>query len=109
VVRTAVDPLLWLVGLIAPCALIAAVFIDDRPARLVLISLVVGLVIATFIVYITWMFRDPDRLQSEEYRIKQSALKMLYKKGHSSEIVDVANQPSRIEVLEPRSGDGEKE
>jgi hypothetical protein len=55
------------------------------------------------------MFRDPDRLQSEEYRIKQRALQILYKKGESADIVDVANQIARIETSTARANTGEKE
>ena len=55
------------------------------------------------------MFRDPDRLQSEEYRIRQRALQILYKKGGSTEIVDVAKQVTRIEASPRRPVDGEKE
>jgi hypothetical protein len=53
------------------------------------------------------MFRDPDRLQSEEYRIRQRALEILYKKGGNTEIVDVANQVIRVETSDPRTGSGE--
>jgi hypothetical protein len=55
------------------------------------------------------MFRDPDRLQSEEYRIRQRALQILYRKGRSADIVDVINQAARIETSLPRANAGEKE
>ena len=54
-----------------------------------------------------FMFRDPDRLQSEEYRIRQRALEILYKKGGNTEIMDVANQVIRVETSDPRTGSGE--
>ncbi len=54
------------------------------------------------------MFRDPDRLQSEEYRVRQQALRYLYKKGGSTEIVDTANQVARIETSQSRLDGGEK-
>jgi hypothetical protein len=55
------------------------------------------------------MFRDPDRLQSEEYRVRQQALRYLYKKGSNTEIVDIANQVARIETSKSRPDQGAKE
>jgi hypothetical protein len=108
VVRTAINPLLWLVGLTTPLAFILAAFVSDRFTRLVLISFAALPVIATLIVYVIFMFRDPDRLQSEEYRIRQRALQILYRKGAGADIVDVANQVARIEASPTRTDTGEK-
>jgi hypothetical protein len=88
---------------------ILAAFTDDHALRLAMIYFAAAPVVAAISAYVIFMFRDPDRLQSEEYRIRQSALKMLYKRGGNTEIVDVANQTPRIEVSQPRSGNGEKE
>jgi len=107
VVRTAINPLLWLVGLTTPIAFILAAVIGDQLVRLLLISFAALPVIVTLIVYVIFMFRDPDRLQSEEYRIRQRALQILYKKGGSTDIVDVANQTARIETSAPHDA-GEK-
>jgi ABC-type bacteriocin/lantibiotic exporter with double-glycine peptidase domain len=109
VVRTAINPLLWLVGLTTPLAFILAAIIGDQLTRLILICFAAVPVIATLIVYIIFMFRDPDRLQSEEYRIRQRALQILYKKGGGTEIVNIANQIARVETSHPRADDGEKE
>ena len=107
VVRTAINPLLWLVGLTTPLAFILAAYVSDRFTRLVLIFFAAVPVIATLIVYVIFMFRDPDRLQSEEYRIRQRALQILYRKGAGADIVDVANQAARIEASSKRSDTGE--
>jgi hypothetical protein len=109
VVRTAINPLLWLVGLTTPLAFVSAAIIGDQLIRLLLISLAALPVIVTLVAYVIFMFRDPDRLQSEEYRIRLRALQMLYKKGGSAEIVDVANQVARIEASPTRPNAGEKE
>jgi hypothetical protein len=107
VVRTAINPLLWLVGLTTPLAFILAAFIGDRFTRLALICFAAIPVIVTLIVYVIFMFRDPDRLQSEEYRIRQRALQILYRKGAGADIVDVANQVVRIEASPARDDTGE--
>ena len=109
VVRTALNPLLWLVGLTTPAAFILAAFIGDQLIRLILLCFAAIPVVATLVAYVIFMFRDPDRLQSEEYRIRQRALQILYKKGGSTEIVDVANQVTRIEASPRRPVDGENE
>ena len=109
VVRTAINPLLWLVGLTTPLAFILAAFSGDQLTRLLLICFAAVPVIVTLVVYVIFMFRDPDRLQSEEYRIRQRALQILYKKGESADIVDVANQVARIETSATRANTGEKE
>ena len=109
VVRTAINPLLWLVGLTTPMAFIFVAIIGDQLIRLILLGFAAVPVLVTLIVYLIFMFRDPDRLQSEEYRIRQRALQILYKKGGNTEIVDVANQVVRVEVSNPRTGNGENE
>ncbi len=109
VVRTAINPLLWLVGLTTPVAFILAAIIGDQLIRLILICFAAVPVVVTLVVYVVFMFCDPDRLQSEEYRIKKRALQILYKKGGSADIVDVVNQVARIETSRPRANAGEKE
>jgi ABC-type bacteriocin/lantibiotic exporter with double-glycine peptidase domain len=109
VVRTALNPLLWLVGLTTPAAFILAALIGDQFIRLILLGFAAIPVVATLVAYVIFMFRDPDRLQSEEYRIRQRALQILYKKGGSTEIVDVAKQVTRIEASPRRPVDGENE
>lgn len=109
VVRTAINPLLWLVGLTTPLAFVTAAIIGDQTIRLILICFAAVPVLATLVAYIIFMFRDPDRLQSEEYRIRQRALQILYKKGRSTEVVDVATQVARIETSHSGIGTGGKE
>lgn len=97
-VRTAVNPLLWLVGLITPLIFITAIVIDDRPIRIGLLAFAALPIIVTIIAYFIFMFRDPDRLQSEDYRIRQRAIQLLYRKGGTTEIVDVTRQEPRLEI-----------
>jgi hypothetical protein len=109
VVRTAINPLLWLVGLTTPLAFILTAVIADKLIRIMLISFAAVPVIATLATYVIFMFRDPDRLQSEEYRIRQRALQILYRKGGSTEIVDVATQATSVESSHRGADNGEKE
>jgi hypothetical protein len=109
VVRTAINPLLWLVGLTTPLAFILIALISDQLIRMTLIIFAAAPVLTTLVVYIIFMYRDPDRLQSEEYRIRQRALRILYRKGGSTEIVDVAKEVAQVETSNARIGTGEKE
>ena len=59
--------------------------------------------------YFVLVYRDPDRLQSEEYRLRQRALQMLYRKGASAEIVDAAKEIVRTENLPGGFDDGDKQ
>jgi hypothetical protein len=43
--------------------------------------------------------KHPDRLQSEEFVIRQRELQMLYKQGASPEIIDVLRVTARTESL----------
>jgi hypothetical protein len=107
--RTAINPLLWLIGIIAPLSLILAVIVANHLASLILFGFAAIPIIFTLVVYVVYMMRDPDRLQSEEYRIKQQALRYLYKKGGSTEIVNVANQEPRVETSHSLANTGDKE
>jgi hypothetical protein len=60
VVRTALNPLLWLVGLTTPAAFILAAFIGDQFIRLILLCFAAIPVVATLVAYVIFMFRDPD-------------------------------------------------
>lgn len=97
VVRTAVNPLLWLVGLTMPVLLLTVVLVDDRTIRLVLAALASIPVLATLVAYFIFVFRDPDRLQSEEYQINVRELKLRYRKGRQPVVIDQKADIGRIE------------
>ena len=107
VVRTAVNPLLWLVGLVTPLSLGAAALIGESWMAVALFVLACLPVIFTIAAYFWYMFRDPDRLQSEEYRLRQVALQLLIAKNSDAKIVDTEKQLARIEDLLGGFGDGE--
>jgi len=109
VVRTAVNPLLWLVGIVTPLALILSIVAGDSWIRLALFALAAAPVVVTILAYFVLVYRDPDRLQSEEYRLRQRALQMLYRKGASAEIVDAAKEIVRTENLPGGFDDGDKQ
>ncbi|MDQ2079314.1 hypothetical protein RA307_03900 [Xanthobacteraceae bacterium Astr-EGSB] len=95
--RTAANPALWIVGLISPLTLILALIAGDGAARTVFFTFAGCPVLFFFVVYIFWMIRDPDRLQSEEYRIRVQELKLRYRKGREPVVIETAAEIARIE------------
>jgi hypothetical protein len=91
-VTTAVNPLLWLTGITLPLCLGAAVFIPDRAFRFVLIAVPALAMVAAIVAYFILLFRDPDRLQSEEYQIRQTELRMRYSKGRRPGKAELASK-----------------
>ena len=77
--------------------------------RIALFGLAGTPVVVTIAAYFMLMFRDPDRFQSEEYRLRQRALQIArYEQGASAEIVDVAKEIARTENLRGGFTDGEE-
>jgi hypothetical protein len=108
-VRTVVNPLLWLVGLTLPCSVLAGVFVDDQLLKLVFLGFAGISIVSTLVAYFIFMFRAPDRLQSEEYQLRQRELRMIYRHGRRPDMFDEANQDVRVETPNPQIGAGEKE
>ncbi|ABD85883.1 hypothetical protein [Rhodopseudomonas palustris] len=96
VVRTAVNPMLWLAGFAAPMFLLAAV-LTDGASRLVSIALAAAFCFPAIVAYFILLFRDPDRLQSEEYRVRLQELKFRYRKGRKPVIVTSTKEIGSIE------------
>ena len=98
VVSTAMNPLLWLVGLVSPLALLLSLLAADTWLRPAMFAVGVMPPLLAIIAYFVFLFRDPDRLQSEEYRLRQREL-IIYEKGANAEIVDPARETPRVEHL----------
>jgi hypothetical protein len=74
-VRNVLNPLLWLCGLITPSSWAAVYFLREEPViKYFLLASGAVPILATLISYFIWMFRDPDRLQSEEFVLRQQEL-----------------------------------
>jgi hypothetical protein len=108
VVRTAINPLLWLAGIGTPLAFVLALLAGETWFRVALFATGALLLAVTVVAYFILLFRDPDRLQSEEYRLRQRELTMIYEKGANAEVVDPALESARVESLPGGFGDGGK-
>jgi hypothetical protein len=78
-------------ALVVPTSWIAAYFFrDDTILKYFLFGVGAFPIFATLVAYFIFMFRDPNRLQSEEYQLHHEALQILHKRGDANEVVDVA-------------------
>ena len=109
-VRSALNPIIWL-SVAVPIISWSAAYLFQSQYLFACILIAIGClpIVTAVLAYMILLFRNPDRLQSEEYQLRQRALQMLYRKGESAEIVDVANQVARIEASHPRIGTDEGE
>jgi hypothetical protein len=99
-VRNAMNPLLWLSPTSAAICWIAAyMFRDDAILRYGLAGLGALPIVASIVAYFLYFFLDRDRLQSEEFVLRERALQLKYRQGASAEVVDPAREVVRTENL----------
>ena len=78
-VKSALNPMLWLSGLITVPALITALVISPVPIWLV--SLACAPVLAAIAGFVYLLLVDRDKLQSESYQLRKQALELIEEKG----------------------------
>ena len=77
-VRNAMNPLLWLSPMSAIiCWTAAYMFRDDQVLKYAFVFLGALPIIASLVAYFLYFFLDRDRLQSEEFVLKQRALQIV--------------------------------
>jgi hypothetical protein len=108
-VRNALNPLLWL-SVTAPILFLpAAWFFRDYPVVLSILIFLAGIpVIATIVAYMILLFKNPDRLLSEEYQLRHREIQMRYRRGRKPEVFDAANYPVQYKASLPQIENGEK-
>ncbi len=107
-VRNAMNPMLWLSSASAIIFLCAAfVFRDDPVLKYGFALLGASPILASLAAYFIFMFRDPDRLQSEEFVLKERALQLKYRQEEKAEIVDASRKTARRETLPRGFSDGD--
>ena len=96
-VSTALNPLLWLVGLVVPLAIFTAWLFPEPIVKICALGLAGALVIAAVVVYFILLFRDPNRLQSEAYRLRELEIRTIYRKGEGGRVIIAAGDEPRVE------------
>ena len=109
-VRTAVNDLLWTLPLAVAGCLISAYLIGPNTWVTVFFATVAaGLFVLFAFSHVYFMFRDPDRLQSEEYVLAQRELTILERRGEQPVVIDDRSRNDNLTVemeAEPPSSEG---
>jgi hypothetical protein len=79
-VRSALYPALWMCGIVTPVSLVGA-FAAEGMAQALFFGVAVIPVVLSGVGFLYFMIKDPDRLQSEDYRIQKQALELIEEKG----------------------------
>jgi hypothetical protein len=88
-VTNAMNPLLWLSPTSATICWIAAyIFRDDPVLKYGLAGLGALPIVASIVAYFLHFFLDRDRLQSEEFVLKQRELSIIERKGRPPMLLD---------------------
>jgi hypothetical protein len=106
-VRNALNPLLWAAGVLTPMSWIAAyAFRDDAILKYALVAFGALPGLATLASHLYFMFRDPDRLQSEEFVLRQQELSIVSRSGNGPRPIESEGRelPNVVEV-EPGEGE----
>jgi hypothetical protein len=85
-VDNALNPLLWLTAVVTPVSAVLAAFTTNPTLASAFFWLAASPVALSALAYFLFLFRDPDRLQSEEYQLKQQQIE-LFQKGHETPII----------------------
>jgi phosphate/sulfate permease len=108
-VKNAMNPLLWLSPISATICWIAAyVFRDDPILKYAFAGLGALPIIASLVAYFLYFFLDRDRLQSEEFVLRERQLQLKYRQKTGAEIVDPAKEIVRTENLPGGFGHGDR-
>ena len=107
VVRTAINPLFWLTGIGTPLAFVLALLAGETSFRVALFATGALLLAVTVVAYFISAVSRPGSVESEEYRLRQRELTMIYGKGANAEVVDAAHERARVESLTGGFDDGD--
>ncbi len=100
-VRNALASLLWLSLICLPIASgVAYLFRDDPILKYGFAIVAAAPILAAIIAYFLFLFRDPNRLQSEEFVLRHHAQQSIQTKGGAPEIIE--NKPPLLSI-EPKS------
>jgi hypothetical protein len=89
-VQNALNPLLWILAISVPICWVAAyVFRDDPLLKYSFSALGALPIIGSIVAYFLYFFLDRDRLQSEEFILKQRELSIIERKGKPPMPLDI--------------------
>lgn len=81
-VRNAMQPMLWLLGITLITSFSAMVILRDDPViRYSLLVIVAGCVVVALYSYVHLLRRRPEMLQSEDYQLQRQAMGLVQERG----------------------------
>jgi len=105
-VRGALNPVLWLYALTSSSMLSGAIFVPQYALLFITALLIVLAVALSSFIYL--LFRNPDRLQSEEYQIRKRSMEIMQEKGDDKpriiDSVDVTGNPEMSNLEDGSKG-----
>ena len=106
-VRSALNPILWLAGIVTVPSLAVLPFMSAPPSWLIVLAF--SPVIAAIFGFLFLLIFDRDKLQSEDYQIKKSYLELIEEKG-SHEVIaavsaDLIENPDIPLIPPPEEGE----
>jgi beta-lactamase regulating signal transducer with metallopeptidase domain len=89
-VRSALNPVLWLVGIGSPITLGAAYIFRDHPVVMgILVAVGVAPILTACAGFVYFALRKSEKLQSEDYQLRHEALQVIQERvGHG--VIDVS-------------------
>lgn len=86
--RSVLNPLLWLCGIVTPVSMAAALMASGPLVGLFAVLAVAPPVVA-LCSYVYFMFKDPDRLQSEPFRIEQQVVQAQIGDNRTNQFIEI--------------------
>ena len=93
-VRSALNPILWLCGLISVPAVLVAPYVNPTPTWLIV--LIFAPVTTAIVGFLFLLFVDRDKLQSENYQIQKQSLELIEQKGDAAPLIIDSNNLKAI-------------
>ena len=109
-VKSALNPILWLCGIIAVPSLLFLKVVWPPPTWLIIVilTLVFIPVITAIGAFLFFMFKDPDKLQSEEYQLLKRELEIIEQKGDLKPLILTAENLDQLPTpITPETTEGD--
>jgi hypothetical protein len=105
-VKSALNPLLWLSVIVTPLLLTAAYYFSQSDILRVfcapLVYVALGLVVLTTLAGCYLVLFRPEKLQSEEYQLRQQALLLIQQSSVTRQTIDAASLVALVKSAAPR-------
>jgi hypothetical protein len=114
-IRNALLPILWLCGIITiPVFSMTLYLVDVLPNWLIIMLIVLAYfpVLVAIFAFLYLLFKNPDKLQSEDYQIRKQSLELIQEKGHRFPVnpvsIEVIPNPEHLRSSSPSKEKKEK-